>query len=994
MEWFLFLILVPLWVFLAPFFILGKISSTEERLRQNLEETVRSAENRLKIYIEESVKNASRQKPEVSPPPDLSVVSQAPVLPKESPVSDAAPVSAALYKMTEETLLSLNKEIKQDELKQAVEERFEPASFEPINLEPAKTEPVKTEQIAPAKPAPVSDRQKMAEAKDAPGIFDKFFSWLLAEGNIWVCAGVLLLFIGFGLLLRHAIQIGFLTLEMRLAAAAFSGILMTAAGFRLREWRRTYALILQGGGMGVLYMAVLGAANLIPANANLPILPPPLAIFAMLTLSVFTVLLALLQNYQPLAAFAILGGFAAPLLISADGGDHVVLFSIYTLLNLEILAISFRRDWRFLNRMGFVLSIALGAAWGIHNWTPELFNSVAPFLLIFLATYTVISLNAGGGQPDSISKPDILLAASTPFAFLFLQMRVAAHFRYGMAVTFLGLGLLHLALGALFRRIRQKDSTNADSENLSHLHLWLCILFSNLAIPYIFESNISSAIWAMQAALFIVLACRGGSYGWLIAGTALHAGAMWLYSRELAMMDFSTASTLSPLFVSGLLFTASHWVSSFWASRFRPAEKFDEWKYVLQKLFGPTSLDGTYVRVFLSWTFTVIGSLWWLGTLYDLRFWLLWQVPMLGALQLTFPVLYFTTLAGSWMSARLNWRAAKFLLILTLVTASASAVEILFPLPSSNGASIIAFFVAAYGGLMGGTLSILINAASYIVGVGGSVYLLRKTAPTPLSKSILFASCFAGIVLSAQALRHLGLLMGDASNLAWGSLFFSLPILALLFCLRYALNRNAKNEIFEGYKNTAAFSTGAFLIFLAWGFLTSFSSAGAAIHGVFVPILNPLELQQMVFLVSLVMWLRIFVFGGLPFKKWATQAQLGIVALFFLWSNQAAARAAFWYWGTPPYNLWYEFTTPHAQAIAAIVWGIFGLWAIMYGTKTRSRALWRAGTGLLAADLLKLLLVDLHGAPTLTRVLAFLVLGGLFLLIGWIAPLPPKEEDL
>jgi len=54
--------------------------------------------------------------------------------------------------------------------------------------------------------------------------------------------------------------------------------------------------------------------------------------------------------------------------------------------------------------------------------------------------------------------------------------------------------------------------------------------------------------------------------------------------------------------------------------------------------------------------------------------------------------------------------------------------------------------------------------------------------------------------------------------------------------------------------------------------------------------------------------------------------------------------------------------------------------------------MWRTGTGLLAADLLKLLLVDLHGAPTLTRVLAFLILGGLFLLIGWIAPLPPKEE--
>jgi uncharacterized membrane protein len=42
--------------------------------------------------------------------------------------------------------------------------------------------------------------------------------------------------------------------------------------------------------------------------------------------------------------------------------------------------------------------------------------------------------------------------------------------------------------------------------------------------------------------------------------------------------------------------------------------------------------------------------------------------------------------------------------------------------------------------------------------------------------------------------------------------------------------------------------------------------------------------------------------------------------------------------------------------------------------------------------MLKLLLVDLRVAATLVRITAFLVLGGLFLLIGWVAPLPPKKE--
>jgi uncharacterized membrane protein len=173
----------------------------------------------------------------------------------------------------------------------------------------------------------------------------------------------------------------------------------------------------------------------------------------------------------------------------------------------------------------------------------------------------------------------------------------------------------------------------------------------------------------------------------------------------------------------------------------------------------------------------------------------------------------------------------------------------------------------------------------------------------------------------------------------------------------------------------------------------SFYSAGAKTLGVFIPILNPLELRQVVFLASLILWFNIFATEIRLFDKWDKPSQWGVGALFFLWINQAAARMVFWYWSMPSYDPWRVFFTPQCQAVVAIMWGILGLWAILYGQKIRSRVVWSAGAGLLAVDMLKLLLVDLRGAATLTRVVAFLVLGGLFMLIGWLAPLPPKEED-
>jgi uncharacterized membrane protein len=53
---------------------------------------------------------------------------------------------------------------------------------------------------------------------------------------------------------------------------------------------------------------------------------------------------------------------------------------------------------------------------------------------------------------------------------------------------------------------------------------------------------------------------------------------------------------------------------------------------------------------------------------------------------------------------------------------------------------------------------------------------------------------------------------------------------------------------------------------------------------------------------------------------------------------------------------------------------------------------WLAGAALLAAVVLKLFVVDLSGIGTLARIVSFLAVGGLMLLIGYLAPLPPRTE--
>lgn len=212
-----------------------------------------------------------------------------------------------------------------------------------IKKDPQPEAPVKKQAQQPLPPTPRPRPAPVFEPREPAWIevqVKKLLAWLLTEGNIWVTIGVILFLAGFGLLFSYAAQMGWVSIELRLAGSAVIGIGMTVFGWRQREKKRTYALILQGGGIGILYIVLLAAAKLgsvIPAAA---------AIIGMLMLSVFTVVLAVMQDFEPLALFALLGGYASPLLISTGSSNFVALFSIYTLLNFEILLLTAKRDWR------------------------------------------------------------------------------------------------------------------------------------------------------------------------------------------------------------------------------------------------------------------------------------------------------------------------------------------------------------------------------------------------------------------------------------------------------------------------------------------------------------------------------------------------------------------------------------------------------------------------------------------------------------------------
>jgi hypothetical protein len=84
-------------------------------------------------------------------------------------------------------------------------------------------------------------------------------------------------------------------------------------------------------------------------------------------------------------------------------------------------------------------------------------------------------------------------------------------------------------------------------------------------------------------------------------------------------------------------------------------------------------------------------------------------------------------------------------------------------------------------------------------------------------------------------------------------------------------------------------------------------------------------------------------------------------------------------------------------AVVSLVWAIAGSGLTFWSRKVASRSLWSAGATLLVASAIKLLLVDFGSLGQLANILAVIAAGVVFLLVGWVAPMPPaspnKTED-
>lgn len=377
---------------------------------------------------------------------------------------------------------------------------------------------------AALQPPPKTQAQSRSPAHispepEEPSLIERAFvaakDWLFG-GNTLVRMGMVLVFLGLAFLLRYASDRIVIPLELRYLGVAATSLFALFLGWRLREKRHSYALLMQGGAVAVMYLTVFAALKL----HDQPLLSTQAGFVLLVAVVALSGVLAVAQNALSLAVAGALGGFATPVLVSTGGGSHVALFSYFALLNAGILGIAWFKAWRPLNLIGFFGTFLIGLAWGLRSYEPLLdFASCEAFLALFFLMFVTIGLLFARrmllDDPDTPTDRDSqawaawfarqghraqhyvdgTLLFGTPIMAFGLQVGLIRHVEYGTAFSSLAFGLFYLVLA------RWAHGANPLRHRLlTEVFLALGMIFASLAIPLALDAQWTSAAWAVEAA--------------------------------------------------------------------------------------------------------------------------------------------------------------------------------------------------------------------------------------------------------------------------------------------------------------------------------------------------------------------------------------------------------------------------------------------------------------------------------------------------------------
>lgn len=776
-----------------------------------------------------------------------------------------------------------------------------------------------------------------------PNLAEKLASacknWL-TSGNVPVKAGVIVSFFGISFLLKYAVDIGmlYMPIAVRYLLVALVGVAIFVFGWRLREKMRVYALSMQGGGIGVVYLTIFAAFRL------QEILPANVAFMLLIILTAAIGMLAVAQDAVALAVLGTVGGFIAPILIATGSGNHVTLFGYYLVLNCAVLYIAWFKSWRWLNIIGFLFTFGVGMIWGGQYYRPEYFGSTEPFLIAFFLFYHAIAILFAFRQPPDLrGLVDGTLIFGTPGIVLLLQSQLVADIEYGLAYSCAAAAAMYATTAFFIYRLKLEQM-----RLLVESYFSLAVVFGTIAIPLALDERFTVVAWALEGAALIWVGVRQSRFLSKISGTLLLYGSGYYYfdagwSSGLGM-PILNGNVMSGVLIALLSLLSAH--------RLAVDRKQHSWQQ-------------TASIALLLW-----GLIWWFGIgtgeIQD-------RLAGTNELHATAVFIAISSSILAFVAAALRWKDAQATTVAYLPAMFALA---------------LAYF-AEFSHLFAG-----ISALVWLVVIASHFLVMRTFGEFKARFDVTHVWHYAGGMLIALAMaQEVGWRIGQAIHTA-GNVWAGSGTMFVMTALALAISYSRKFVVWPLQQHATAYASVA--ITLVGLQLTVLTLAGLDHPGTpalmaYVPLFNPYDFLT-------VFGLAVALYGLQPGKlmsRWLEEEKLRLAkygwgAVAFFLTTIAVVRAVHHLGGVP----WSQNALSNSvtvQSSLTIYWAILGLGSMIVGVRRVNRHQWMIGAGLMLLVVVKLWLVDMGNSGTLARIISFLGVGMMLLVVGYFAPAPPKQ---
>ena len=359
------------------------------------------------------------------------------------------------------------------------------------SAEKATEKPVIT---APTAPKPQISAPKINLPKQ-PSDLEKII------GESWINKiGILIVVIGVAIGAKYSIENELISPLTRIILGYLVGIGLLSFGIKLKPKFEGYSAVLVSGAISIFYFITYFAYSFYD------LIPQALAFVMMLIFTAFTVFTAIKYNRVVIAHIGLIGAYAVPFLLSSGSGRVDILFSYMLIINLGILFISIKKDWKSLHYSAFFFTWMIYGSWfadksfdsNLQGYEALGLGFATAFFLVFYG----VSLFNNIISKEKLDKVNIILILLN--SFIYYGFGYGIFNGHSILDSYLGLftlfnAAIHFAVLFFIKSKKLADST------LFYSTLGLVFTFITIAIPIQLDGNWVTLMWTAQGTILFWL---------------------------------------------------------------------------------------------------------------------------------------------------------------------------------------------------------------------------------------------------------------------------------------------------------------------------------------------------------------------------------------------------------------------------------------------------------------------------------------------------------